>query len=75
MYVNRLYQNSNITDYAIPAPPPEVFLKYTGPLLEKYKLDDKLYHSTTTGSIFENIISYVRTPQLLKCSNFQILTP
>ena len=32
---------------------------YKGPLLKKYKLDDKLYHSTTTGSIFENIISYI----------------
>ena len=60
MNANRLYTTSNMTDYAIPPPPPpEVFLQYTGRLLEKYKLEDKLYHSKTTGSIFENIISYV----------------
>ena len=30
---------------------------YTGELLEKYKYDGNKYRSTTTGSIFENMIS------------------
>ena len=34
---------------------------YTGQLLEKYKYDGNNYRSTTTGSIFENMISYIKS--------------
>lgn len=34
---------------------------YNGQLLEKYKYDGNKYRSTTTGSIFENMISYIKS--------------
>ena len=41
----------------VPNPPPTQF--YSSTLLNKYKFKDGLYRSTTTGSMFENMISYV----------------
>ena len=49
-----------------PPPPPTMTQtissrdsKYENPLLKKYKFENGRYHSITTGSMFENMISYV----------------
>ena len=41
----------------VPNPPPTQ--SYCNTLLKKYKFEHGLYRSTTTGSMFENMISYV----------------
>lgn len=50
---------------SLPGPPTSVVSptfkgpQYNGTLLKKYKYDNGRYHSTTTGSMFENMISYI----------------
>ena len=43
-----------------PVPPINNRSVYDGPLLAKYKMtDDGYYSSTTTGSVFENMLGYI----------------
>ncbi|RPG58330.1 MAG: hypothetical protein CBD51_005365 [Flavobacteriales bacterium TMED191] len=43
-----------------PVPPINNRFVYDGPLLAKYKItDDGYYSSTTTGSVFENMLGYI----------------
>ena len=59
-----------------PIPPHNNHLVYKGPLLAKYKMiDDGYYSSTTTGSVFENMLCYIpggifEAVEAWKCEKF-----